>query len=41
VELQLHTFLTSTSDRGEWSGSHPGTNWIGGWVDPRDGLDAG
>jgi hypothetical protein len=43
-------FLTSALDGGEWSASRPGsfttgerspdTHWIGGWVDPRDGLDA-
>jgi hypothetical protein len=43
-------FLTSALDRGEWSASRPsyftsgeespGTHWIGGWVDPKAGLDA-
>jgi hypothetical protein len=43
-------FLTSELDGGEWSASHPGrftsgeiapgTHWIGGWMGPRDGLDA-
>jgi hypothetical protein len=47
---QLHVFLTSALDRGEWSAScpgsfppwvkAPGTHWIGGWVDPRAGLNA-
>jgi hypothetical protein len=42
-------FLTSALDGGEWSASRPGlfipgerapgTHWIGGWVDPRAGLD--
>jgi hypothetical protein len=50
VEVQLHTFLISALDGGEWSVSHPGrftprvkaagTHWIGGWVVPRVGLDA-
>jgi hypothetical protein len=42
-------FLTSAQVGGEWSASRPcrftpgerapGTHWIGGWVDPRAGLD--
>jgi hypothetical protein len=47
-----YLFLTSALDGGEWSASHPGrdlppgertpsTHWIGGWVGPRAGLDAG
>jgi hypothetical protein len=42
-------FLTSELYGGEWSASSPdrftpgdralGTHWIGGWVDPRAGLD--
>jgi hypothetical protein len=42
--------LTSALDGDEWSASRlgrftpreraPGTHWIGGWVDPRAGLDA-
>jgi hypothetical protein len=42
--------LTSALDGGEWLASHPGrftprervpgTQWIGGWVGPRAGLDA-
>jgi hypothetical protein len=41
--------LTSALDGGEWSASlpvrftprerNPGTHWIGGWVDPRAGLN--
>jgi hypothetical protein len=41
-------FLTSALDEGDWSASRtcrftpgetaPGTNWRGGWVDPRAGL---
>jgi len=48
--MQLHTFLTTTQDGDEWSASRsgrlnlggraPGTNWTGGWVDSRAGLDA-
>jgi hypothetical protein len=48
-EIQLHAFLTSTLDGGEWSGSRPGhftpreiaagTHWIGGWVGIRASLD--
>jgi hypothetical protein len=44
-----HIFLTSALVGGEWSVSRagrstpgeiaPGTHWIGGWVDPRAGLD--
>jgi hypothetical protein len=37
-------FLTSAQVGGERSASRPcrltpGTHWIGGWVDPRAGLD--
>jgi hypothetical protein len=49
VEVQLHAFLTSALDGGEWSASRsdrftpreraPGTHWIGGWVGPRAVLD--
>jgi hypothetical protein len=45
----MYVFLTSALVVGEWSASHlghftpgekgSGTNWIGGWVDPRAGLD--
>jgi hypothetical protein len=36
--------LTSALAGGDWSASRPGvftphTHWIGGWVDPRAGLD--
>jgi len=44
VEVQLHAFLTSALDGGEWSVSRPGrftprkrapgAHWIGGWVGP-------
>jgi hypothetical protein len=50
VEIQLHAFLPSALDGGEWSASGtgcftpreraPGTHWIGGSVGPRAGLDA-
>jgi hypothetical protein len=43
-------FLTSALDGGEWSASRPGrfypreialgTDWIGGWVGTKAGLDA-
>jgi hypothetical protein len=49
VEVWIHIFLNSVSAGGEWSASRPGrftpgegahgTHWIGGWVDPRAGLD--
>jgi hypothetical protein len=44
VDLQIHTFLTSSLAGVEWSASRtsrftPSTQWIGGWVDPRAGLD--
>jgi hypothetical protein len=49
VDGCIHIFLASTLAGGEWSASHPGrlipgerapgTYWIGGWVDPRVGLD--
>jgi hypothetical protein len=45
----MHIFLTSALVGGVWSASRsgrftrgerdPGTHWIGGWVDPRAGLD--
>jgi hypothetical protein len=50
VEVQLHSFLTSALDGGEWSDSRtgrsttgertPGIHWIVGWVGLRGGLDA-
>jgi hypothetical protein len=49
VEVQIHAFLTSALDGGEWSASQPGhfnrrerahgTHWIGDWVGPRAVLD--
>jgi hypothetical protein len=44
VDVQSHIILTLTLAGGEWSASSsgrftPGTYWIGGWVDPRAGLD--
>jgi hypothetical protein len=49
IFVQLHVFLTSALDGGEWSGScpshftlrerAPGTHWIGGLVGPRASLD--
>jgi hypothetical protein len=48
VEVQLHAFLTSALVGGEWSAScpgfisserAPGTQCIGGWVDPKGGLN--
>jgi hypothetical protein len=49
VDVQIHIFLTLALVEGEWSVSRhshftpgeraPGTHWIGGWVDPRAGLD--
>jgi hypothetical protein len=48
VDVQMHIFLTSALAGGEWwasrlarftLGESPGTHWIGGWVDPRAGLD--
>jgi hypothetical protein len=43
-------FFTLALDGGEWSPSlpsrftlgerSPGTHWMGGWLDPRAGLDA-
>jgi hypothetical protein len=47
--VQIHNFLTSALVGGEWSASLPGrfnpgkgpprTHCIGGWMDPRAGLD--
>jgi hypothetical protein len=49
VDVEIHIFLSSALAGGEWSASRlcrftpeertPGTHWIGGWVDPRVGLD--
>jgi hypothetical protein len=48
-EEQLHTFLTSAQDRGEWSASCPATLTLwkqpmvslhNGWVGPRNSLNA-
>jgi hypothetical protein len=49
VDEQIHIFLSSALVGGEWSASRlsrftlgertPGTHWIGGWVNPRAGLD--
>jgi hypothetical protein len=49
ADLYINIFLTSALVGGEWSASRPsslttrerahGTHWIGGWVDPRAGLD--
>jgi hypothetical protein len=49
VDVSIHIFLTSALAGGGWSPSRPcrfilgerapGTHWIGGWVDPRAGLD--
>jgi hypothetical protein len=49
VDIYIHIFLVSAIAGCEWSASSPcrftpgerapGTHWIGGWVDPRAGLD--
>jgi hypothetical protein len=49
VDIWIHIFFTSALAGCEWSASRtrlftpgdkaPGTRWIGGWVDPRAGLD--
>jgi hypothetical protein len=44
VHVWIHIFLTSALVGGEWSATRhcrftPGTHFIGGWVDPRAGLD--
>jgi hypothetical protein len=48
VDVEIHIFLTSALVGGEWSASHPCRFtprkaqvpiFIGGWVDPRTGLD--
>jgi hypothetical protein len=48
MDIWIHIFFTSVLV-GEWSASRPDrftpgerapdTHWIGGWVDPRAGLD--
>jgi hypothetical protein len=45
----IHIFLTSALVEGEWSASRPyrftpgerapSTHWLGGWVEPRAGMD--
>jgi hypothetical protein len=50
VDVYIQVFLTSALVGGEWSASRfgritpreraPGTHRIGGWVDPRTGLEA-
>jgi hypothetical protein len=50
MEAWLHVILISTIDEVEWSASRPGRfapggrtagiHWIGGWVNPRTGLDS-
>jgi hypothetical protein len=50
VEMELHAFLISALDGGEWSASRvdcftpgvksPGTHWIGGWADSGAHLNA-
>jgi hypothetical protein len=49
VGVLIYIFLTSALVGGEWPASRPcrftpgerapDTHWIGGWVDPRAGLD--
>jgi hypothetical protein len=49
VDVCSHIFLTSALSGGEWSVSRPyrftpgetapRSHWIGGWVDPRAGLE--
>jgi hypothetical protein len=48
-QMYIHVFLTSALVEGEWSASRSyrfnpekraaGTDWIGGWMDTRTGLD--
>jgi hypothetical protein len=50
VKVELHVFLISALDGGEWSASRsgrftpreraPGTDWIGGWVDSNPRLSS-
>jgi hypothetical protein len=39
LTYRSHIFLISALVGGEWSASHPGTHWMGGWVGPRADLD--
>jgi hypothetical protein len=44
VDVYIHIFLTLALAGGEWSASRPGErapgiHWIGGWVDPRAGMN--
>jgi hypothetical protein len=49
MKAYIHIFLTSALAGDEWSASRPShfipferapsTHWLGGWVDPRAGLD--
>jgi hypothetical protein len=49
VGVCIQVFSTATLVGGEWSASRPGcftpgergpgTHWLGGWVDPRTGLN--
>jgi hypothetical protein len=49
VDVQIQIFLASAIVGGEWSAScssrfnpgekFPSTNWIGGWLGPKAGLD--
>jgi hypothetical protein len=44
VVVYIDILLKSVLVGGEWSASRPGrftscTHWIGGWADPRAGLD--
>jgi hypothetical protein len=44
VDVQINIFMTLALAGGEWSASRPGrftpaSHWIGGWVDPRAGLE--
>lgn len=32
LEVRLHPFVISALDGGEWSGSYPGTHWVGSRV---------
>jgi hypothetical protein len=39
MDVQIEIFLTSALVGNEWSASSAGVHWVGGWVDPRAGLD--